>query len=723
MRTALSARARAAAPAPLALLALACSSARSDLRAAAGAPEGLAYPEPPRVEQVDDYHGTAVADPWRVLEDPADPRTKAWVAAQAELAERWLAALPGRAEILARLERLEDHVRWSAPIERGGRLFYHRQDGLAPQPVVCVAGPDGSEERVLLDPNQLSADGTVAIASFEPSPDGELVAYALSDGGSDWVTLRVREVESGRDLEDHVEWVKFSGAAWLPDGSGFFYARYPEPDARLESENRDQRVHLHVLGRPQEEDALVLARPDRPEWSFGLETTHDGELLLVRVRHGTRRENELWGLRLDCPDARVEPLRTGFDAAWEPIEKRGSQLFVLTDQGAPRGRVVALDLAAPDAAPLEVVPEGEARLESVVLAGERLVCLRLVDATSRLALVALDGRPAGESALPGLGTVRELRADPGGSRAFFTWTSFTAPPEVLALDATSSATTSFRRAEVDFDAERYAVRQVFARSRDGTRVPLFVVQPAERAQGGDAPTLLYGYGGFDVPVTPSFSALSAAWLELGGTWAVAVLRGGGEYGRDWYEAGTLERKTNVFEDFAACAEWLIEHGLTRPSRLAIHGRSNGGLLVGATLLRRPDLFGAALPAVGVLDMLRYHRFTIGWAWAGDYGTADDPDAFRWLAGYSPVHNVRPGIWPPTLITTADHDDRVVPMHSYKFAAALQEAQRGQAPILLRVDRRAGHGAGKPTAMRLAEAADQLAFLARVLGVEGAPRAD
>ncbi|MGH2466794.1 MAG: prolyl oligopeptidase family serine peptidase, partial [Candidatus Limnocylindrales bacterium] len=598
----------------------------------------------------------------------------------------------------------------------------------------------------LLDPNDLADDGTISLAAWSASRDGRWLAYALQHAGSDWLEWRVREIATGNDLADVVERAKFSGAAWLPDGSGFVYGRYPEgrhPDVgqpasdiaatdgrgplpfdsptELTDPTHHHELALHRLRTPTADDAVLFARPDEPDWLFEPQVTEDGRWLLVYQSLGTDPNLRVFARDLEDPEGEIRPFLDRFDAAYEVVESAGDRFFVLTDQGAPRKRLVAIDRARPEPeAWTTLIPEGARQevLSGVRLAGERLLCRWSVDAHDRLEVRRLDGSLERAVELPGLGSVSGMAGRPEDPEAAFAFTSFIHPPAVYRLAVVAGAPRAWYPPALPFDPDRYETRQVFTTSRDGTRVPLFITARRGTVPDGSRPTYLYGYGGFDIAVTPTFTPTTIAWLELGGVYAVANLRGGAEYGRTWHDAGRLAQKQNVFDDFIGAAEWLIAEGWTSAERLAIGGRSNGGLLVGACLTQRPDLFGAALPAVGVMDMLRFHRFTIGWAWTSDYGDPEVEADFRVLLAYSPLHNVRPGTaYPATLLTTADHDDRVVPAHSFKFAATLQAAQASPAPILIRIETRAGHGAGMPTHKLIEEAADRWAFLVQALALE------
>ncbi|HVM00579.1 MAG TPA: prolyl oligopeptidase family serine peptidase [Egibacteraceae bacterium] len=677
------------------------------------------YPHTPTVDQVDDYHGTKVADPYRWLEDPDTPEARAWIAEQNRLTQAWLEEVAARPRIRARLAELWDHPRAGAPWRRGAAWFQMRNTGLQNQDVLWVLDAADGHGRVLLDPNELSPDGTVALAALAVSDDGGLLAYATSAAGSDWMTWRVRDVATGADHPDELHWSKFAGAAWAPDASGFFYARFDPPaEGRdLAAANRGHQLRFHRLGDPQDDDALVYARPDRPDWMFSPMVTEDGRWLVVHISEGTDPRGRVWVRELGV-DAALRPLLDDFDAAYDVIGVDGDDVYVLTDRDAPRGRIVALDVRDP-ARWREVVAESEDTLEHARLVGRRLVVVRLHHARNRLRLHDLDGTPGADVALPDIATVSSLTGRAGDDGCHVGVVTYTQPQAIYRIDVASEAVTLVRPPALDVDAGDYVAEQVFVDRPGGVAVPMFLVRRADVT--GDAPVRLYGYGGFSISLTPGFTVANLVWLERGGVLAVANLRGGGEYGRQWHDAGRLANKQTVFDDAIACAEWLVATGWTRTDRLAIQGGSNGGLLAAACLVKRPDLFGACVPEVGVLDMLRFHRFTIGWAWTSDYGSPDDPEQFAWLHAYSPLHNLVPGTrYPATLVVTGDHDDRVVPAHSFKFTAALQAAQADDGPpVLIRVETDAGHGAGKPTAKLIDERADVLAFLVRALDMEGA----
>lgn len=676
-------------------------------------------PSHPDPTVVDFYHGQAVPDPYRWLEDLDSEQTRAWIEAQNRLTFDYLQRIPARQRLLERLRQLWNYEKYSQPFKEGNRYFYFKNDGLQNQSVLYTQESLEGEARVLLDPNTLSEDGTVALSGIAISRDGRYLAYGLSRSGSDWQEWKVRDIETGEDLPDHLRWIKFSGASWTLDGQGFFYSRYdePAPGSEYESANYFQKLYYHRLGTPQSEDLLVYHRPDQKEWGFAGGVTEDGDYLIISVWRGTDPKNLLFYKDLRDPSSPVVELIRKFQAEYAFVGNDGSRFWLLTDLQAPRRRLVAIDLDNPGQLQ-EVIPEAEETLQGVSLIHNQFVAFYLKDAHTQIRTFALDGTYLGEIPLPGLGSASGFGGKRHDTETFYTFTSFTTPPTIYRYDFTSGRSTLFRQPQVDFDPQAYEVQQVFYASQDGTRIPMFLVHRRGLARTGDHPTLLYGYGGFGISLTPSFSVGLVAWLEMGGVYAQPSLRGGGEYGEAWHQAGTKLNKQKVFDDFIAAAEWLMANGYTNPSKLAIAGGSNGGLLVGACLTQRPDLFAAALPAVGVFDMLRFHKFTIGWAWISEYGSPEDPEEFKALYAYSPLHNLKPGTaYPATLITTADHDDRVVPAHSFKFAAALQAAQGGSQPILIRIDTKAGHGAGKPTAKLIEETADRWAFLVQVLGIQ------
>jgi prolyl oligopeptidase len=695
-----------------------------DVKVTARAVPGAgACPETRQVEQIDDYFGTSVADPYRWLEDPNSVETQAWVEAQNRLTFTFLERIPARRHIRERLTTLWDYERYGVPSKQGPRYVFSRNEGLQPQPVIYKTPRLEAEPEVLLDPNPLSPDGTVAVAGTAFTLDGRYMAYALSSAGSDWMEWRVRNVETGADLpDDRVRWSKFGGASWLKDGTGFFYSRYDEPqDGEIyQGVNRNQKVFFHRIGTAQEEDELVHARPDQPDWGFNAEVTEDGRFLLISQWEGTERKNRIFIRDLEMPGSKVEPFPylDRFDAQYTIVGNDGTTFYVLTDKDAPRGRLVAIDWrrSSPDAWTV-LIPEGPDRdvLASVGLVGDTFFGIWRIDVQDTVRVYALDGTWQRDVPLPGIGTVQGFAGRRDHAETFFAFTSFIYPTTTFRYDVREGTSSVFRQPEVDFTPADYETTQVFCRSKDGTRIPMFLTCRKGLERDGQNPTYLYGYGGFDVSLTPAFSPAVIAWLEMGGIYAVANLRGGGEYGKEWHDAGRLRNKQNVFDDFIAAAEYLIAERYTSTPKLAIGGGSNGGLLVGAVLNQRPDLFGAAVPAVGVMDMLRFDQFTIGWAWTSDYGSASTKEGFETLFQYSPLHNIRPGTrYPATLVTTADHDDRVVPAHSHKYIATLQAAQAGPAPVLTRIETRAGHGANRSTQQVIEERADVWAFLVHVL---------
>jgi prolyl oligopeptidase len=680
----------------------------------------LAYPVAKKVDQVDDFFGTRVADPYRWLEDSDAPDTRAWIDAENRVTFDYLSQVPERARIKARLTEIWNYERFGAPSREGGWYVFARNSGLQPQAVIYRARSLADAPEVLIDPNTLSKDGTVALGSTAFTDDGRYMAYSVAAGGSDWIEWRVRDVATSKDLPDLIKWSKFSGASWLKDGSGFYYSRYDEPTGEvLQALNKHQKVFFHRLGTPQEKDVLVYERPDKPDWGFGAEVTEDGRFLLVVQSEGTDNRNRVFVRDLKQPGGAIEPFLDAFDAAYTVVGNDGDTFYVLTNKNAPRFRLVAIQRTKPaEDAWRTLIPEakGTAVLQGVTMVNDQFVALWMTDAHHGVRVYGLDGTPGANVALPTLGSVGALTGRRAHKEMFYSFGSFLYPTSIYRYDFASRKSTIFKKPALAFDASAYETMQVFYTSKDGTRVPMFLTYKKGLAKNGRNPTLLYGYGGFNIATLPAFSAGAAGWLEMGGVYAVANLRGGGEYGQAWYDAGRLQHKQNVFDDFIAAAEYLIREGYTSTPKLAIHGGSNGGLLVGACLTQRPDLFGAAVPAVGVMDMLRFDKFTIGWAWRSDYG---EPSArredFESVMKYSPLHTIKPGVaYPATFVTTADHDDRVVPLHSFKFTATLQAAQAGPAPVLIRIDTKAGHGAGKPTDKVIEERADMYGFLVREL---------
>src|SRR6266699_3223333 len=657
----------------------------------------LQYPAARKSDVVDDYHGTRVPDPYRWLEDPDSPGSRAWIEAQNRLTAAYLAEIPARGTIRERLTKLWNYPKYGTPFRKGRRYFFFKNDGLQNQSVLYKQASLEATPETLLDPNILSEDGTVALSTLAVSDNGRLLAYGTAASGSDWEEFRVRDVVTARDLPDHLKWIKFSGASWTKDAAGFFYSRYQEPTNKaLTDVNRFQRVYYHRLGTDQSQDRLVYERPDQPDWGMNAEVTDDGRYAVLNVWLGTDRRNRVY--YLDLQDAKrpkvtgdVVRLLDDFDASYGFVGNDGPVFYFLTDLDAPRKRMVAIDTRHPDRARWrEVIPQGPD---------------------------VLDGRFVKELELPTLGSIGGISGERKDDEMFYAFTSFLYPTTIFRYDFKTGGTSVFKAPTIDFDPSGYETKQVFYSSKDGKRVPMFITHKKGLHLDGSNPTYLYGYGGFNISLTPSFSVAMLVWLEQGGVYAVPNLRGGGEYGEEWHQAEMHDKKQNVFDDFIAAAEYLIAQGYTSPSKLAIAGGSNGGLLVGAAITQRPELFGAALPAVGVMDMIRFHKFTIGWAWVTESGSADSAAQFPYLYKYSPLHNIRAGTrYPATLVTTADHDDRVVPGHSFKFTATLQAAQAGPQPVLIEIETKAGHGAGKPTSKVIEEQADRMAFLVRNLGM-------
>jgi prolyl oligopeptidase len=678
------------------------------------------YPKTAKVDCVDVYHGVRVEDPYRWLEDADSPETAAWVEAQNAVTFDVLNTIPARETIKNRLTQIWDYERYGVPFRYGNRYFLAKNTGLQNQSVLYSVKQLGDPLEVLIDPNTLSEDGTVALSGYAFSEDGKYFAYATSASGSDWQQWYIRDVETGKDLEDHLRWVKFSGASWRKDNSGFYYSRYDEPNeaTQFQDTNYYQKLYFHRLGNSQSEDILVYERPDEKEWGFSGEVSEDGHYLIISISQGTDPKNRVFYQSLSDPKNEIISLIPEPDASYGFVDNNGSLFWFVTDKEATRGRLIAIDIQDPEKI-IEIIPEAEETLQGVTILDEKFVATYLKDARTQVKIFDLQGNFLRELALPGIGSASGFTGKRNDTETFYAFSSFTTPNTIYRYDMVSGESTVLFQPSVDFDPEDYTTEQIFYTSKDGTRVPMFLSYKKGIFLNSNNPTYLYGYGGFNIPLTPSFSPSSLIWMELGGIYAVANLRGGGEYGEAWHQAGTKLNKQNVFDDFIAAGEWLSINHYTSSKKLAIGGGSNGGLLVGAVMTQRPELFAAALPAVGVLDMLRFQLFTIGWAWVSDYGSSDNPEEFQVLYAYSPLHNLKPGTaYPATLITTADHDDRVVPAHSFKFAAALQAAHTGANPVLIRIETKAGHGAGKPTAKVIEEAADRWGFLVKVLDMDG-----
>ncbi len=680
----------------------------------------LDYPVARQVEQTDNYFGTMVGDPYRWMEDVDSAELKTWIDAENELTQRYLAQIPIRETMQRRLMELINFERYTAPVRRGTRYFYSHNTGLQNQNVLYWQEGLEGEPNVLLDPNTFSADGTVAISGINVTDDGMLAAYSIADAGSDWVKWHVRDVTTGKDLPDIVEWSKFSGASWLKDGSGFFYQGYDPPEAEaLKAANYFHKVFFHKLGTPQSEDRLIFDRPDDKELNLGAQVTDDGRYLLLYQSKGTSPNNELSVMDLERPNAPVVRLIDTADATYVPIDNDGTLFWLLTTLEAPNGKVISIDLNRPARKHWEtVIPESANKLSEVTIIDNTFIANYVADAQSFVVMHSRDGRLIERLALPAIGTAYGFGGLRKDTETFYQFSNFVTPGATYRLNVKTRKSTLFREPKLLFDPDLYETKQIFTPSKDGTQVPMFLTHKKGLALNGSAPTLLYAYGGFNISLMPEFSPAHVMWMELGGVYAQASLRGGGEYGEAWHDAGTRVRKQNVFDDFIALAEWLITNQYTSAKKLAIAGGSNGGLLVAACELQRPDLFGAVVAQVGVMDMLRFDKFTIGWAWKEEYGSPSENEAeFAAIYKYSPLHNIRQGVsYPATLIMTGDHDDRVYPAHSFKYTAAMQAAQGGPEPILIRVETRAGHGAGMPLSKRIEATVDQFAFMAEQLQV-------
>ncbi|MBI1310018.1 prolyl oligopeptidase family serine peptidase [bacterium] len=686
----------------------------------AAAESALKYPTTKKVDQVDNYHGTKVADPYRWLEDDVreSKDVAAWVEAENKVTFGYLEQIPERDYINKRITELWNFEKFDAPFKAGGRYFYYHNSGLQNQYVLYVQDSLDGEARVLMDPNTWSADGTVALSGTAFSDDGNYVAYGVQDAGSDWRTWKIMEIDTGRTLTDELHWVKFNEPVWSKDSLGIFYARYPEPsgDAEFQALNLNMQVYYHRLGTSQSQDVLVYEHPDEPEWGYGCDVTEDGRYLVLTIWKGTDDRYRIVYRDLEEPYGLPTELITTFDNEYTFIGNDGPTFFFKTDLEAPRRRVVAIDIRKPARENWrEIIPQREETLRGVSLVGNLFVASYLKDAQTQVNIHSMNGDFVREVEFPGIGSASGFGGKRGDTETFYSFASFATPPTIYRYDLITGKSELFRQADVKFNPDDYETKQVFYPSKDGTKVPMFIVHRKGLKLDGSNPTLLYGYGGFNIPLTPRFSVSRLAWMDLGGVFASANLRGGGEYGEKWHKAGTKLQKQNVFDDFVAAAEWLIDNGYTSKKKLAIQGGSNGGLLVGACMTQRPDLYGACLPAVGVMDMLRFHKFTAGRFWVDDYGSADNADEFNALYAYSPYHNLKDGTsYPPTMVTTADTDDRVVPGHSFKFVARLQEAQAGDAPVLIRIETKAGHGSGKPTKKIIEELTDEWAFLVKNL---------
>lgn len=678
----------------------------------------LSYPDSKPGSTVETLHGVEVPDPYRWLEALHSDQTADWIKAQRGLTDAYLEAIPGRKALEAHLTKLWNVERFGVPFFEGGRYFFSKNNGLQNQSVLYSTKSLDTTPAILLDPNTLSRDGTVALSSYEVSPDGRYLAYSTSASGSDWVEWRIREISSGKDLPDHLKWSKFSGASWAKNSKGFYYGRFPAPKdgEEMVAQNIHKKIFFHEIGKPQNEDRLVYERPEHPKQGLYAWVTEDGKYLLIQVSQGTDTKNGLFYKDLSQAGSKVIELLPNFDASYDFITNLGSKFIIRTDLDAPKQKVISIDLNAPGQKQWKtIIPETRETLRSVSHVGGLFIANYLKDARTEIRRFKTDGTSLPPVKLPGLGTASGFGGKPDQNETFYYFTSFTSPGAVYRYDIASNTSTLFKAPKTQFDPNDYESRQIFSTSKDGTKIPMFIVHKKGLKRDGSNPTLLYAYGGFNISLRPSYSPATIAWMDLDGIYVMANLRGGGEYGEEWHEAGMKLKKQNVFDDFIACAEHLVSKKYTSSKKLAIAGGSNGGLLVGACMVQRPELYGACLPAVGVMDMLRFHKFTIGWAWQAEYGKPDDPTDFKNLLKYSPYHNLKSANYPATMVTTSDHDDRVVPSHSYKFAAALQSAQNGPAPTLIRIESKAGHGAGTPTSKRIEAIVDKYSFLTKSLG--------
>lgn len=689
--------------------------------------ETLKYPTTKTVDHTDEYFGTKVADPYVWLEEDVreSEDVEQWVTDQNKVTYGYIKQLPFREEIQARLTKLWDYEKYGAPFKRGGRYYYYKNDGLQNQSVLYQLDSLEGESSVLMDPNQWSEDGTVALGGLAFSDDGKYVAYGIQKSGSDWRTWHVMDIATKEKLEDEIEWVKFGGADWSKDSKGFFYNRYDEPKEgeEFQSLNKNQKVFYHRIGDSQADDILIHEDPANPDWGFGPEVSEDGKYLVVTVWVGTDNRYRVLYAKLDgevTKRPQLTELIDNFENEYSFMGNEGSKFYFKSDVKAPKKCILVIDVEHPEKENWKtIVPEADEAMESAGMVGDYIVVEYLKDAKSQVKLFDLDGKFVREVEFPGIGTASGFGGKRTHDTTFYSFSSFNRPPSIYKYDLKSGESTLFREAQVDFDPTRYDVSQIFYESKDGTSVPMFIAHKKGLELNGRNPTLLYGYGGFDISLTPGFSISRLQWMEMGGIFAMPNLRGGGEYGKAWHKAGTKTNKQNVFDDFIAAAEWLIENKYTSPNHLAIQGGSNGGLLVGACMTQRPELYGACLPAVGVMDMLKFQNWTAGRFWVDDYGSSQaSKEEFDALYAYSPYHNLKDGTaYPPTMVTTSDHDDRVVPGHSFKFAARLQAAQTGVNPTLIRIETKAGHGAGKPTSKIIEQIADQWAFLVKHLSME------
>ncbi|WP_228730001.1 prolyl oligopeptidase family serine peptidase [Shewanella avicenniae] len=693
-----------------------CNSTATDKQVDAKLVNKLNYPITRKTDFSEVLHGTTVADPYRYLEEN-NAETDAWVKAQQQFGKQYLTAIPNKQALVDRITHLWNYEKFSAPFEKGKRSFYYRNDGLQAQSVLYVKEADGSE-RVLLDPNQLSTDGTVALSGVDVSEDGNTLAYGVSASGSDWQSWHFIDVASGKKLEDELQWIKFSSATWNMQNTGVYYARYDAPKGGdvMADVNYGQKVYFHKMGTAQAEDTLVFERPDNPDWGFGISVSDDGNYLLLPVSQGTDSRNRFFYKSL-ADNGPVIALIPELEAEFSFIGNDKTRFYFKTDYQAPNGKVIAIDIRHPEKAQWKtIIAESADPIASVALINEHLVVSSLHDVLGKMAIYSMNGAKRQDVEMPGQGTVIGPYGSAKKDYFYYSYNSYIQPESIYKFDFKTSSSTVYKQPQVAFNPDDYQSEQVFYTSKDGTRVPMMISYKKGLKKNGDNPTLLYAYGGFAISMTPRFSAANIAWMDLGGIYAVPNIRGGAEYGEGWHQAGMFDKKQNVFDDYFAAAEYLIAKGYTNSTKIGAYGRSNGGLLMGATVTQRPELFAAVLPAVGVLDMLRFQKFTIGWAWTSEYGSADNADQFPALLAYSPYHNVKAQAYPATMIMTADHDDRVVPAHSFKFAAMMQAKQQGDKPVIMRIESNAGHGAGKPTAMKIDEAADIYGFLWHSFGL-------
>ncbi|APG63593.1 S9 family peptidase [Sphingorhabdus lutea] len=680
----------------------------------------LKYPMTEKQNVVDEQFGVKVADPYRWLEDDVrvNPKVAQWVEQQNAVADSYLDSLPGRDILASRMEKLFDYERFGLPRKAGKYYFYTRNDGLQNQSVLYVReGLDG-EGRELINPNGWAADGATALDGWVPSKDGKKLIYTIQDGGSDWRTIKILDVETGQDSSDEIKWMKFANVDWV-DEDGFVYSRFPQPEegAAFQSLNLNHQVYYHKLGTDQSEDRLIYATPEKPELNHSAELTHDGRYMLITSSSGTDEKYELTIIDMQNPNWTPTKLVSGFDYEWQLIDGMGSKLYFVTNKNAPKLKVVSVDVSAKKPEFTDLIAERAETLTRAQIVGDKMILSYMEDAKSLAEIYDLAGKKTGEVNLNEVGTASGFSGKPGDSETFYAFSSFTQPGAIYRFDTASNETQLFAKPDLAFNPADYMTSQVFYPSKDGTKIPMFIVHKKDLDLSQGAPTLLYGYGGFNISLTPGYSATRMAWLQSGGVYAQANLRGGGEYGKAWHDGGRLLNKQNVFDDFAAAGEYLIANGISAQGKLAIEGRSNGGLLVGASLNQRPDLFAAGHAAVGVMDMLRFDRFTAGRYWVDDYGVPAKEEDFKNLLTYSPYHNIKNGVkYPAAIVSTADTDDRVVPGHSFKYIAALQAADTGDAPKIIRIESRAGHGSGKPTDKLIEEYSDIYAFLAHHTGL-------